>query len=221
MSDLNGGIWRSAFQHKVPKVKDQSVLLKSLGQSSALARSRCRAIQLTRPRNDFSMKLLNNLAKGEDNSTLQPFGLLDAELSSFFVVVMILLKHHSEWELLTGHRMLSHSLFEAGIPQYSRWIFCCFAVVLLLFCGRPCWSVGISWSSWDWRLFSNGGATPVLDTPWTVSQGKILRNTPPWSGIKPGPEEGQTVRYPTELSWLVGSDCYYGLNKRRAHTKNV
>ena len=75
MSDLNGGIWRSAFQHKVPKVKDQSVLLKSLGQSSALARSRCRAIQLTRPRNDFSMKLLNNLAKGEDGSTLQPIRL--------------------------------------------------------------------------------------------------------------------------------------------------
>jgi len=30
--------------------------------------------------------------------------------------------------------------------------------------------------------------------------GKILRNTPPWLGIEPGPQGGQTVSYSTELS---------------------
>jgi len=35
-----------------------------------------------------------------------------------------------------------------------------------------------------------------------ISQGKIPWNTPPWLGIEPGPRGGQTVSYPTELSWL-------------------
>ena len=34
-----------------------------------------------------------------------------------------------------------------------------------------------------------------------ISQGKIPWNTPPWLGIEPGPQGGQTVSYPTELSW--------------------
>ena len=34
--------------------------------------------------------------------------------------------------------------------------------------------------------------------------GKIPWNTPPWLGIEPGPRGGQTVSYPTELSWLTG-----------------
>ena len=33
--------------------------------------------------------------------------------------------------------------------------------------------------------------------------GKIPWNTPPWLGIEPGPRGGQTVSYPTELSWLT------------------
>jgi len=37
-----------------------------------------------------------------------------------------------------------------------------------------------------------------------VSRGKIPWNNPPWSGFKPVPRRGQTMRYilsPTELSW--------------------
>ena len=42
-----------------------------------------------------------------------------------------------------------------------------------------------------------------LRTGWqsVISQGKIPWNTPPWLGIEPGPQEGQTVSYSTELSW--------------------
>jgi len=32
---------------------------------------------------------------------------------------------------------------------------------------RPCWSVGILWSSWDWRSSFQGGATPLFGTPRT------------------------------------------------------
>ena len=44
-----------------------------------------------------------------------------------------------------------------------------------------------------------------LRTGWqsVISQGKIPWNTPPWLGNEPGPRGGQTVSYPTELSWLV------------------
>jgi len=44
-----------------------------------------------------------------------------------------------------------------------------------------------------------------LRTGWqgAISQGKIPWNTPPWLGIEPGPRGGQTVSYPTELSWLT------------------
>ena len=44
-----------------------------------------------------------------------------------------------------------------------------------------------------------------LRTGWqsAISQGKIFWNTPPWLGIEPGPRGGQTVSYPTELSWLT------------------
>jgi len=36
-----------------------------------------------------------------------------------------------------------------------------------------------------------------------IGQRKIPWNTPPWLGIGPGPRGGQTVSYPTELSWLT------------------
>jgi len=44
-----------------------------------------------------------------------------------------------------------------------------------------------------------------LRTGWqsAISQGKIPWNAPPWLGIEPGPRGGQTVSYPTELSWLT------------------
>jgi len=55
-------------------------------------------------------------------------------------------------------------------------------------------------------------STPLSGTPWTVykaahviSQGKIPWNTPPWSRIEPGPWGGQTVSYPSELSWPLGT----------------
>ena len=43
-----------------------------------------------------------------------------------------------------------------------------------------------------------------LKTGWqsVISQGKIPWNTPPWLGIEPRPQGGQTVSYSTELSWL-------------------
>jgi len=42
-----------------------------------------------------------------------------------------------------------------------------------------------------------------LWTGWqgVISQTKIPWNTPPWLGIEPGLQGGQTVSYPTELSW--------------------
>jgi len=50
-----------------------------------------------------------------------------------------------------------------------------------------------------------------LRTGWqsVISQGKIPWNTPPWLGIEPGPQVGQTVSYSTELSWLT--TCQYDL----------
>jgi len=44
-----------------------------------------------------------------------------------------------------------------------------------------------------------------LRTGWqsAISQGKIPWNTPPWLGNEPGPRGGQTVSYPTKLSWLT------------------
>jgi len=47
-----------------------------------------------------------------------------------------------------------------------------------------------------------------LRTGWqsVISQGKISWNTPPWLGIKPGSQGGQTVGFihsPTEVSWLI------------------
>jgi len=94
------------------------------------------------------------------------------------------------------------------------WFFCC----------RTSWSLGISWSPWDWRLFSRGRHSALWSSLNSVrgstcdQPGKIPWNTPPWSGIEPGPQEGQTksypiglprprplggqtVSYPTELSW--------------------
>jgi len=61
----------------------------------------------------------------------------------------------------------------------------------------------------DWAIFSF-----ELKTGWqnAISQGKILWNTPPWLGIEPGPQGGQTVSYPAELSWafyLLGDKVRY------------
>jgi len=44
-----------------------------------------------------------------------------------------------------------------------------------------------------------------LRTGWrsAISQGKIPWNTLPWLGIEPGQRGGQTVSYPTELSWSL------------------
>jgi len=44
-----------------------------------------------------------------------------------------------------------------------------------------------------------------LRTGWqsAISQEQIPWNTPPWLGNEPGPRGGQTVSYPTELSWLT------------------
>jgi len=45
-----------------------------------------------------------------------------------------------------------------------------------------------------------------LRTGWqsVICQGNIPWNTPPWLGIESGPQGGQTVNYPTELSWPQG-----------------
>ena len=58
------------------------------------------------------------------------------------------------------------------------------------------------------KVFFQGGATPLFFTPWTVykaahviSKGTLPWHTPPSTGIEPGPQGGQAVRYPTELSW--------------------
>jgi len=46
-----------------------------------------------------------------------------------------------------------------------------------------------------------------LRTGWqrAISLRKIPWNIPSWLGIEPGPRGGQTVSYPTELSWLTSS----------------
>jgi len=52
-----------------------------------------------------------------------------------------------------------------------------------------------------------------------ISQGKIPWNTPPWLGIEPGPRGGQTVSYPTELSWLISLSTED--NERSESTKSL
>ena len=60
-----------------------------------------------------------------------------------------------------------------------------------------------------WRHWGGGRLSHFLPywlrRGWqsVISQGKIPWNTPPWLGIEPGPRGGQTVSYPTELSWLT------------------
>jgi len=76
----------------------------------------------------------------------------------------------------------------------------------------------ISWvaDSPLWRMFSRfvfalvGPASSSSNTVASTADhsdqpGKIPWNTPPWLGIDPGPRGGQTVSYPTELSWLTVS----------------
>jgi len=52
----------------------------------------------------------------------------------------------------------------------------------------------------DWAIFCHTGSGRV-GRESVISQRKIPWNTPPWLGIEPGPRGGQTVSYPTELSW--------------------
>ena len=51
----------------------------------------------------------------------------------------------------------------------------------------------------DWAIFLprwlRAGCQSV------ISQGEILKYTTLWLGVKPEPQGGQTVSYPTELSW--------------------
>jgi len=66
---------------------------------------------------------------------------------------------------------------------------------------------------WDCGFWDGLGVLPPSPPPppygrycprlAVISQGKIPWNTPPWLGIEPGPRGGQTVSYPTELSWLT------------------
>ena len=111
-----------------------------------------------------------------------------------------------ELGLKAGRRRsyLSYTVAVGSLTATSRWPFMAMGQPLLS------WSIGISESSWDWRLFFLGGATRLFGTSWTVykaahvtSQGKIPWNTLTWSGIELGPQGGQTVSYPTELSWLL------------------
>ena len=53
----------------------------------------------------------------------------------------------------------------------------------------------------DWAIFCHAGSGRV-GRVWSARE-KSLEILKPWLGIEPGPRGGQTVSYPTELSWLT------------------
>jgi len=55
-----------------------------------------------------------------------------------------------------------------------------------------------------WCLWGEiGPFSAMLAENGLVEPGKIPWNIPPWLGIEPGPRGGQTVSYPTDLTWLT------------------
>ena len=108
--------------------------------------------------------------------------------------------HHA-----TGYPPPSETLKDSWIKSFQLLIFFPFSYHISMVLGS--WSFLLAvhrlCGVFEGRL--NHFLPHWLRTGWqsAISQGKISWNTPPWLGIELGPWGGQTVSYPTELSWLT------------------
>ena len=139
-------------------------------------------------------------------------------LSRFFIHLVIIKMNNLSTRSIPPHDGFIDDWGITRICEHAKWrknmshISSCFFIIFFLSAIIYLWlNIGIPprcpqvvWCHWgEIAPFSAMLAQDGLaecDQP-----GKIPWNTPPWRGIKPGPQGGQTVSYSTELSWLTFS----------------